>query len=68
MRRKGEFSRMPLERGCPFQGAEGALPLFADSRLTPLVGRIYALAQAAEAHRAMEEGGGFGKVVPKVTE
>lgn len=48
--------------------AEGALPLFADGRLTPLVGRVYPLAQAADAHRAMEEGGGFGKVVLKVAE
>lgn len=47
--------------------AEGALPMFADGRLKPLVGKVFPLAQAAEAHRAMEAGGGFGKIVLKVT-
>lgn len=46
--------------------AEGALPMFADGRLKPLVGKVFPLAQAAEAHRAMEAGGGFGKIVLKV--
>lgn len=46
---------------------EGALPMFADGRLKPLVGKVFPLAQAAEAHRAMEAGGGFGKIVLKVT-
>ncbi|MBS9476863.1 NAD(P)H-quinone oxidoreductase [Ancylobacter sp. VKM B-3255] len=47
--------------------AEGALPMFADGRLKPLVGKVFPLARAAEAHRTMEAGGGFGKIVLKVT-
>lgn len=47
--------------------AEGALPMFADGRLKPLVGKVFPLAQAAEAHRAMEAGGGLGKIVLNVT-
>lgn len=47
--------------------AEGALPMFADGRLKPLVSRAFPLAQAAAAHRAMKAGGGFGKIVLKVT-
>lgn len=47
--------------------AEGALPMFADGRLKPLVGKVFPLSQAAAAHRAMETGGGFGKIVLKVT-
>ena len=47
--------------------AESALPMFVDGRLKPLVGRAFPLAQAAHAHRAMEAGGGFGKIVLKVT-
>lgn len=43
--------------------AEGALPMFADGWLKPLVGATFPLVQAAEAHRAMEAGGGFGKIV-----
>lgn len=46
--------------------AEGALPMFTDGRLKPLVGKVFPLAQAAEAHRAMEAGGGFGKIVLEV--
>lgn len=45
--------------------AEDALPMFADGRLKPLAGQVFPLAQAAEAHRAMEAGGGFGKIVLK---
>ncbi|MFT0858690.1 zinc-binding dehydrogenase [Ancylobacter sp. G4_0304] len=48
--------------------AEGALPMFADGRLKPLVGKVFSLARAAEAHRAMEAGGGFGKIVLRVAE
>ncbi len=47
--------------------AEGALPMFADGRLKPVVGRVFPLSQAAEAHRSMEAGGGFGKIVLDVT-
>ncbi|MGO4406222.1 NAD(P)H-quinone oxidoreductase [Bosea sp. RAF48] len=43
--------------------AEGALPMFGDGRLKPLVGRVFPLSEAAEAHRCMEAGGGFGKIV-----
>lgn len=43
--------------------AEGALPLFADGRLKPVVGRVFPLSRVADAHRAMEAGGGFGKIV-----
>ncbi|MFG1320340.1 NAD(P)H-quinone oxidoreductase [Xanthobacter autotrophicus] len=43
--------------------AEGALPMFADGRLKPLVGKVFPLAQAGQAHRIMEAGGGFGKIV-----
>lgn len=46
--------------------AEGALPLFADGKLKPIVGKVFPLAEAADAHRAMEAGGGFGKIVLQV--
>jgi len=46
--------------------AEGALPMFADGRLKPLVGKVFPLAQAGQAHRIMEAGGGFGKIVLNV--
>jgi NADPH2:quinone reductase len=40
-----------------------ALPHFATGRLRPLISATYPLAEAAEAHRRMQQGGGFGKVV-----
>jgi NADPH2:quinone reductase len=43
--------------------ADSALPMLMDGRLKPLVGRIFALEEAAAAHRFMEAGGGFGKIV-----
>lgn len=43
--------------------AEGALPLFTDGKLKPLVGKVFPLSEAATAHRFMEAGGGFGKIV-----
>lgn len=46
--------------------AEGALAMFADGRLKPLVGKVFSLSQAADAHRFMEAGGGFGKIVLQV--
>jgi NADPH2:quinone reductase len=46
--------------------AEGALPMFTEGRLKPLVGKVFPLSQAAEAHRHMEAGGGFGKIVLNV--
>ena len=45
---------------------EGALPMFADGRLKPLVGKVFQLAEAVQAHRYMEAGGGFGKIVLNV--
>jgi putative PIG3 family NAD(P)H quinone oxidoreductase len=44
-----------------------ALPHFAAGRIAPLVHRVYPLAQAADAHRAMEAGEHFGKLVLRVT-
>jgi putative PIG3 family NAD(P)H quinone oxidoreductase len=43
-----------------------ALPHFASGRIAPLISRVYPLAQAAEAHRAMEAGEHFGKLVLRV--
>ncbi|HEX7237534.1 MAG TPA: NAD(P)H-quinone oxidoreductase [Gammaproteobacteria bacterium] len=43
-----------------------ALPHFASARIAPLISRVYPLAQAAEAHRAMEAGEHFGKLVLSV--
>ena len=42
---------------------ERVLPLFAAGLLHPLISATYQLADAAQAHRRMKEGGGFGKVV-----
>ena len=39
------------------------LPLFASGKIEPLVDARFALADAAEAHRLMEKGGHFGKIV-----
>ena len=44
------------------------LPYFASGRIAPLIHRVYPLAQAAEAHRAMEASEHFGKLVLRVTE
>jgi putative PIG3 family NAD(P)H quinone oxidoreductase len=42
------------------------MPHFAAGSIVPLIHRVYPLAQAAEAHRAMEAGEHFGKLVLKV--
>lgn len=42
------------------------MPHFASGRLVPLIHHVYALEQAAEAHRAMEAGEHFGKLVLRV--
>jgi putative PIG3 family NAD(P)H quinone oxidoreductase len=42
------------------------LPHFASGRIVPAIHRIYPLAEAAEAHRAMEAGEHFGKLVLSV--
>ena len=39
------------------------LPQFAAGRLRPVVDHTYPLSEAAEAHRRMESGGSFGKIV-----
>jgi NADPH2:quinone reductase len=43
--------------------ARSVLPAIADGRITPVVDRVYALADAALAHRDMESGTHFGKLV-----
>jgi putative PIG3 family NAD(P)H quinone oxidoreductase len=45
-----------------------ALPHFASGRIVPLIHRIYPLAQAADAHRAMEASEHFGKLVLRVAD
>ncbi len=42
------------------------MPYFAAGRIVPLVHHVYPLEQAAEAHRAMEAGEHFGKLVLRV--
>jgi NADPH2:quinone reductase len=39
------------------------MPHFATGRMAPLIHHIYPIEQAAEAHRAMEAGEHFGKLV-----
>jgi NADPH:quinone reductase-like Zn-dependent oxidoreductase len=39
------------------------MPYFAAGRIVPLIHQVYPLEQAAEAHRAMEAGEHFGKLV-----
>ena len=39
------------------------LPLFASGKIEPLIDARFPLAEAAEAHRLMEKGGHFGKIV-----
>jgi NADPH2:quinone reductase len=43
------------------------MPYFAAGRIVPLIHRVYPLEQAAEAHRAMEAGEHFGKLVLRVS-
>jgi NADPH2:quinone reductase len=43
-----------------------ALPHFASGRIVPLIHRVYPLAQAADAHRAMEASEHFDKLVLRV--
>lgn len=44
-----------------------ALPLLASGRIKPLVGSIFPMEAVADAQRAMEAGGGFGKIVLEMT-
>ena len=43
--------------------AETVLPLMSDGAITPLISDVYPLEKAADAHRAMEAGIHFGKIV-----
>ena len=43
--------------------AETVLPLMADGTISPLISEVYPLEKAADAHRVMEAGGHFGKIV-----
>jgi NADPH2:quinone reductase len=43
--------------------AEKGLPLFVSGGLCPVIGKIFSLSEAGDAHRYMEAGGGFGKTV-----
>ena len=42
------------------------MPLFARSEIAPEIYKVYPLAEAADAHRAMESGAHFGKIVLSV--
>jgi tumor protein p53-inducible protein 3 len=42
------------------------LPRFVSGHITPIIDRVFSLAQAAEAHRYMEENQNFGKIVLEV--
>ena len=46
---------------------EAVMPLFAERRIVPLIDRVLPLEEAAEAHRRMERGGHFGKIVLRVS-
>jgi putative PIG3 family NAD(P)H quinone oxidoreductase len=47
-------------------GAREVMPGFADGSLRVVVDRVFDLADAAQAHRLMEAGGAFGKIVLRV--
>lgn len=42
------------------------LPLLAAGRITPIIDRVFPLAQASDAHRYMEENRNFGKIILEV--
>lgn len=57
-------SRPKAEKAGIIEKFEAAvLPLFAAGIIEPLIDARFALADAAEAHRLMEQGGHFGKIV-----
>jgi NADPH:quinone reductase-like Zn-dependent oxidoreductase len=61
--------RPVAEKAAIIRGFErDVLPHFASGRIAPLIDRVYPLSEAAEAHRAMEAGGHFGKLVLRVAE
>ena len=39
------------------------LPLFAAKKIEPLISDVFPLSEAAQAHKAMEQGSHFGKIV-----
>jgi NADPH:quinone reductase len=47
--------------------AQTMLPQFSTGSVRPVIREVYPLADAAEAHRFMENGGGFGKIVLTVS-
>lgn len=47
--------------------AKQMLPLFADSRLKPIIDRSFNLEEVVEAHRYMESNSNFGKIVLKIS-
>jgi NADPH:quinone reductase-like Zn-dependent oxidoreductase len=44
------------------------MPLFEQGRIAPVIDRVFPLAEAAAAHRRMEAGEHFGKIVLSVGE
>jgi putative PIG3 family NAD(P)H quinone oxidoreductase len=57
-------SRPPAEKAAIIENFENnVLPLFASGKIEPLIDARFPLADAAEAHRLMEKGGHFGKIV-----
>jgi putative PIG3 family NAD(P)H quinone oxidoreductase len=57
-------SRPKAEKAAIIEKFEAeVLPLFAAGTIEPLIDARFALADAAEAHRLMEQGGHFGKIV-----
>jgi NADPH2:quinone reductase len=50
------------------QFAREVVPCLADRSVVPLIHAVYPLDQVSEAHRLMEEGGHFGKIVVSVDE
>ena len=57
-------SRPKAEKAAIIEKFEAdVLPLFASGKLVPLIDARFPLADAADAHRLMEKGGHFGKIV-----
>jgi putative PIG3 family NAD(P)H quinone oxidoreductase len=45
-----------------------AMPKFADRTIVPIIYKVFSMEEVANAHRAMEEGGHFGKIVLKISD
>lgn len=56
------------KRAMVMRFAKDGIPLFASGILRPVIGKTFRLSEAADAHRYMEAGGGFGKTVLTVGE